>query len=213
MTKTSPHPRPAATTAAVALLLSLVGCGGGNPLSNSPDIDNSSTITGKKLSLAYYQRCIQPILEASLASPDGGGGVNECASSGCHDNASGTGGALRVVPGAASVDLTDPANTAELVRSSEIYRNFYSAQGVTVPGAPSASRLLNKPLVRGVLHGGGRIFASTDDANAKVFTYWINKPVPTTSDEFDTSEAVQAMFEAKNGDQVNVIKTGTCKTE
>lgn len=192
--------------AAPALALSLAGCGGGNPLGNSDDIDNSGVITGKKLSLAYYQRCIQPILEASLPSPDGGGGVNECASSGCHDDRAGTGGALRVVPGAAAVSL-DGSVGADAIRSTDIYRNFYSAQGVTVPGSPTASRLLTKPLLLSVLHGGGLIFENLDNPNAKVFAYWISKPVPTTSDEFDTSEAVQAMFEGKD------ITNGACKTE
>ena len=36
-----------------------------------------------------------------------------------------------------------------------MYKNFYSAQGAVVLGSPTQSRLLTKPLVQGVLHGGG----------------------------------------------------------
>ena len=190
-------------TWAVLLLASLAGCGGGNPLDNPQQIDNSAVISGKKLSLMYYQRCIQPILDAQIPSPDGGGGTNQCASSGCHNNSSGTGGALRVVRAASTVDLSDPVNTHDVVRATEIYRNFYSAQGVTVPGAPHSSRLLTKPLLIGVLHGGGLIFSNESSLEAKTITYWIKNPVPTTSDEFELGAAVTKMFNAD----------GSCVTE
>ena len=110
--------------------------------------------------------------------------TNTCAGSGCHDTSTGTGGAFRVVPGAQAVDLANPANTADVVRASDMYKNFYSAQGSTVIGAPTQSRLLNKPLVLGVLHGGGLVFPNLQDPNAKLIEYWIGHPAPQGQDEF-----------------------------
>ncbi len=116
-------------------------------------------MSGQKLSFAYFQKCINPIFLAQLQSGGAGAaGTNTCASSGCHDNVNGTGGALRIVPGAQAVDLADPANTADVIRLSDMYKNFYSAQGSSIIGTPSQSRLLTKPLLRNVLHGGGLIF-------------------------------------------------------
>ena len=185
--------------APLAALLLLASCGGGT-------IENGTGTTGSKLSFVYYQRCIEPILQAQLDVNIGGQvSRNSCAGAGCHSNVSGTGGALRVVPGAAAVDLADPANTPDVVRTTDIYKNFYSAQGEVVPGNPGGSRLLNKPLVRNVLHGGGLIFESADDANARRIAYWINRPAPEGQDEFSTSAA--GMFTPPDP------ATGTCNSE
>ena len=83
-----------------------------------------------------------------------------------------------------------------------MYKNYYSSLGETVVGAPDQSRLLNKPLVRGVLHGGGLIFASTDTPEAKTLRFWISRPMPSGQDEF--SSAAATLFDAS---------TGACKTE
>jgi hypothetical protein len=183
-----------------ASALLLAACGGGQ-IDNEP-----ATTTGNRLSFVYYQRCIEPILQAQLDVNIGGEiSRNSCAGAGCHSNTSGTGGALRVVPKAAVVDLDDPANTPDVVRTLDIYKNFYSAQGEVVPGNPGGSRLLNKPLVRNVLHGGGLIFESADDANARLIAYWINRPTPEGQDEFSTSAA--SMFTPPDP------TTGTCNTE
>jgi hypothetical protein len=93
--------------------LLLVSCGGGgNPLGNPSDVDNSGCVTGQKLSFIYFQKCINPIFQAQLQiNINGVISTNSCAGSGCHDNTNGTGGAFRVVPTAAEVDLADPANT------------------------------------------------------------------------------------------------------
>jgi hypothetical protein len=61
--------------------------------------------SGQKLSFVYFQRCVFPVLNTPL--PVNIGGVtttNTCAAGGCHDNATGTGGALRLVGSAAPVD-------------------------------------------------------------------------------------------------------------
>jgi hypothetical protein len=192
--------------AAVAAVLALVAaCGGGgdNPLGNPPDIVNPPGGSGQSLSFVYFQRCINPLLVAQLSLP--GGGTGSCAASGCHDNANGTGGAFRTVATAAFVDLANPANTPDAVRLTEMYRNFYSAQGSSVIGSPTTSRLLTKPLVQGVLHGGGVIFADTNDPNVRLLQYWISRPMPQGQDEFSTASA--AMFTPADP------ATGTCNTQ
>lgn len=192
---------PATLAAALALLAS--GCGGGGPLGNPEDIQNPPGTAGRKLAFAYYQRCIYPLLLAELSTPSGG--TATCAGGGCHDNTTGTGGALRVVRGAATLDVTDPANTADAVRVSDMYKNYYSAQGVTIPGEALQSRLLAKPLLLNMLHGGGQIFENEDDPNAKLIQYWIEHPAPRDQDEFST--ATYSMFSPADPN------TGTCKTE
>jgi len=184
----------------------LGGCGGGNPLSNPPDVTNTAGSGGDSLSFAYFQRCIFPIFLAQLPiTQNGVTSTNTCSGGGCHDSNTGTGGALRVVVAAQVIDLTDAANTADVIRATDMYKNFYSAQGVTVPGTPLQSRLFQKPLLLNVLHGGGQIFASQDDANAKLIAYWINHPVATGQDEFST--ASYSMFTPADP------MTGTCNTQ
>jgi hypothetical protein len=168
----------------------LAGCGGGGPLDNPPLVANPAGASGQKLSFEYFQRCVQPVLLMPL--PIRHNGVvttNTCAGSGCHDNANGTGGAFRIEPAARAVDLADPANTPEAVRETAMYRNFYSAQGEVVIGAPLQSRLLAKPLVRNVLHGGGQVFETEQDPNAQLILYWITHPMPAGHDEFSSASA------------------------
>jgi hypothetical protein len=191
-----------------ALIGLLWGCGGGdgNPLGNPPSVLNPPATGGQKLSFAYFQRCINPIFLAQLQINQGGVvSTNTCASSGCHDNSTGTGGALRVVQSAATVNLADPANTPDAVRLSDMYKNFYSSQGSAVIGSPQLSLLLKKPLTLNVLHGGGVVFADQNDANAKLIAYWIGRPMPQGQDEF--SDASDSMFTPPDP------ATGTCNTQ
>ncbi len=192
----------ATLAAAVGAALALAGCGGG-ALGNADTIANPAGTGGQSLSFVYFQRCINPVLTTPIAITINGTTTNNtCAGGGCHDNTTGTGGALRLVGSAAPADLTQDVAT---VRATDIYRNFYSAFGETVVGQPAQSRLLNKPLVRGVLHGGGQIFASANDPGAVLFQYWINRPMPQGQNEF--SSAANAMF--ANNDPVN----GACNTQ
>lgn len=178
-----------------AVVLGAAGCGG-------QDISNPPGETGQKLSFIYYQRCVEPVLQATLQVNQAGNlSTATCASGGCHSSVSGTGGALRLVPGAATID---PGSAADLIRASDVYKNFYSAQGSSLPGAPTQSRLLTKPLLLNVLHGGGQIFASQSDPNARLIAYWISRPVPEGQDEF--SSAADSMFTPENP------TTGTCNT-
>ncbi len=171
----------------LALLLAalLAACGGGNPLDNPDPVANPPAEGSRKLSFAYFQRCVQPILEAQLpVTLNGVSTVNSCASSGCHDDANGTGGALRLRAGAA---LVDPATLPDAIRGSDMYRNFYSSQGEVVFGNALDSRLIAKPLVRNVLHGGGIVFDSEDDPNLRILRYWIEHPMPEGQDEFSAA--------------------------
>ena len=180
--------------------LGLSGCGGGNPLGNPSDVQNPAGTGGEKLSFAYYQKCIEPLLVQAIATP--AGGTATCAAGGCHSNANGTGGALRIIETASVVDLSA---SADAIRASDIYKNFYSAMGASVPGNSAESRLLNKPLVRGVLHGGGQILASENDPVAVLIRYWIDHPAPEGQDEFST--ATYSMFTPADP------ATGSCNTQ
>lgn len=171
-------------TFSVAAAALVAGCGGGSPLDNAETVQNPKATGGRKLSFIYFQKCIQPLLVTRITSA---GGTNRCADSGCHDTVAGTGGALRVVPSVTALDLSDPANTPDVIRQSDMYKNFYSTQGVTVIGAPSQSRLFQKPLLLNTLHGGGQIFDSQADPNAQLIAYWINHPMPESQDEFSTA--------------------------
>jgi hypothetical protein len=197
--------------ATLVILTTLGACGGSsNPIDNPPNISNPAEATGKALSFAYFQRCINPIFLAQLQTQIGnntatGTSTNTCAGSGCHAADTGAGGALRLIPGAQVLDLSDPLNTPSVIRASDMYKNFYSAQGAVIIGSTAQSRLINKPLVRGVLHGGGLIFLSEDDPNAKLIKYWISRPVPVGQDEFSTAN--YNMFTPADP------KVGTCNSQ
>ncbi|MFO1217998.1 MAG: hypothetical protein U1E89_06375 [Burkholderiaceae bacterium] len=193
------------TVAAAAAFVVLAGCGGSSPLDNPDTLANGQLSGAQKLAFAYFQRCVFPIFNAQLPIRiNGQTSINTCAASGCHDNASGTGGAFRVIPNAQPVDVTNPANTADIIRGSDMYKNFYSAQGEVVFGSPLASRLLAKPMVNNVLHGGGVIFDSAADPNARTIEYWINHPVASGQSEFSTTTG---MFTPDNPN------TGACNTQ
>jgi hypothetical protein len=179
--------------AAISAAALLASCGGGNPLSNPESIANPGSTSGQKLSFIYFQRCINEIYDTSLQVNQGGViSTNTCSSGGCHDTGTGTGGALRLIRGAAQVTVADPPDV-DAIRATDMYRNFYSSQGATVIGSPSQSRLLAKPLLT-VLHGGGQIFANAQDTNAARIAYWISRPMPQGQDEF--SVAGNSMFTA-----------------
>ena len=189
--------------------LGLASCGGSssNPFDNPTTVVNDpGSTSGQRLSFAYFQKCINPILLAQLTIQlNGATSTNTCAGSGCHAAATGTGGAFRVVPEATIVDLANVANTPDVIRATDMYKNFYSAQGETVVGSTTQSRLLLKPQLLGVLHGGGLIFPSATDPNVKLMEYWISHPAPQGQDEFST--ATYAMFTPADP------ATGTCNTQ
>jgi hypothetical protein len=187
MTRTRQHGLSSATLLAAALL---GACGGGGPLGNAETVANPPGTSGQKLSFVYFQRCVNPVLNTPLPVViNGQTSVNTCAAGGCHDNATGTGGALRLLGAAPAVD---PSLAADAIRASDMYKNFYSSLGESVVGSPNDSRMLNKPLVRGVLHGGGLIFENADTLEAQRIRYWISHPMPQGQDEF--SSAANGLF-------------------
>ena len=170
-------------------LVGLSACGGGDPLNNPPLVVNSAGASSQTLSFDYFQHCIDPIFLAKLPDPvNGGATTNTCAASGCHDNVSGRGAAFRIVPGAAIVDLS--ANTPMTSRTTDMYKNFFSAEGEVIIGSPSLSLLINKPLLRTVLHGGGLIFPDASDPNVRKMEFWISNPMPQGLDEFGTAPGI-----------------------
>jgi len=195
------------TLAAFALAATLGACGGGsNPFGNPPSVENPPGVGGQKLSFAYFEHCVYPVFQAKLPIHQGNvSSINTCAGSGCHDNVNGTGGSFRVISNAAVIDVADPANTPDMIRATDMYKNFYSAQGAVVLGSPTESRLLLKPLVQGVLHGGGIVFDSVDDPNAKLIAFWISRPMPAGHDEF--SPSANNMFTPADPN------TGACNTQ
>jgi len=195
--------RPRLLTAAALAAGLLAACGGEGPFDNPQTVANPPGVGGQKLSFAYFMRCVNPVLKTPLrVDINGVITTNTCASAGCHDNASGTGGALRLLGAAPPVDMT---LSAALKRDSDMYKNYYSSLGESVVGSPLQSRLLNKPLVRDVLHGGGVIFASAEVDPAKALRYWINRPMPQGQDEF--SSAADSMFTPANA------ATGNCNID
>ena len=173
-------------------LAGLGGCGGGaDPLGNPPAVADSGGAVGTVLSFAYFQSCIDPILNAPHQITLNGTTItNVCSSSGCHALTTGRGAAFRVVPTATPVGLSDAPAT---IRAQPMYQNFFSAQAMTVVGDPSQSLLINKPLTRGVLHGGGLIFASAGDPNIAQMEFWISNPMPAGQDEFGTTGSAAAV--------------------
>jgi hypothetical protein len=164
------------------VLTALASCGGS--LGNPPTVSNPTATGRQKLAYAYFQRCINPIFFTNF-------GGNECGSSGCHAP-TGTGGTLRVLASATALDVLDPANTPDVIRATDMYKDYTSAAGVVIIGDPASSRLIDKPLTRGFFHGGGQIFSSDQDPNIKTFEYWITHPAPVGQDEFST--ATYSMF-------------------
>jgi len=191
------------------LPLALVACGGGSsPLDNPPTITNSAAGGSQKLCFEYFQRCVNPIFFTPLSiNLNGVTTINTCAGAGCHDDTNGTGGAFRLITQpqpAQIVDTSLPANTPDVVRGTPMYRNFYSAQGEVVMSSPQQSRLLTKPQLVGVLHGGGLIFGGSQDPNVRKIHYWIEHPALKGEDEFGAS--CKAMFTPADP------TTGTCNS-
>ena len=209
--------RRGAISGAVAGVALLASCGGGgDPLGNPPSVSNPVVTGGATLAFPYFQKCIFPIfLEQLPIVQNGVSSTNTCSGAGCHDSNTGTGGALRVIVAAAPIADADVATAATdatmatTIRASDMYKNFYSAQGTTVFGSPIQSRLFDKPLVLNVLHGGGRIFTSQDDPHAKLIAYWISHPVPNGQDEFSVSS--YSMFTPPLDPVTGVA--GTCNTQ
>jgi hypothetical protein len=185
----------------VVLAAGLAACGGagnGDPLDNPPLVTNPPGAAGQStLSYAYFQRCINPIfLEPLPITLNGVATTNSCSNAGCHANATGSGGAFRIIPSATPLVVPDPAlnvtgSTPDVIRASDMYKNFISAQGEVIINTPAQSLLVDKPLLLNVQHGGGRIFSSASDPHVLLMEYWISHPTPAGTGEFDTTSYSQ----------------------
>ena len=215
-----------ALTAAAVLAAGLGACGGsgnGNPLDNPPLVNNPASATGQSsLSFAYFQRCINPVfLEPLPITLNGVAVTNSCANAGCHANATGSGGAFRIIPTATPLTMSVPAfggaaavtgASPDVIRASDMYKNFISAQGEIIINSAAQSLLVEKPLVMNVQHGGGRVFTSTADPHIVLFEYWISHPTPAGTGEFDTSSYAQ-YFAAVNPNDGPDPNAGACLTQ
>lgn len=206
-----PAPRRWRPLALAGLVAALAGCGGGgaDPLGNPATVVNPELSGNQSLSFAYFQRCINPVLQ-SPHTIDNNGTVttNTCVNAGCHDSVSGRGGAFRIVP---TLDVVDMSSTVAQIEASDMYKNFLSAQAETIIGNPNQSLLINKPLLRGVLHGGGLIFSSIEDPNVQLMVYWISNPMPAGVSAFDV-DASAALFTSTGGSNLETVMNGACNT-
>ncbi len=191
----------------IAAAALLGACGGGDhALVGNPALGSSQL-----LSYAYFQQCVEPIFNEPLPVTVNGAVVsNTCSASGCHDARNGPGGAFRVIATAQPVLLpsppaTFPVSLPGVIRASDMYRNYLSALGESVPGSPATSRLFQKPQLLGVQHGGGLILPNPLDPKVAIISYWISHPVPAGQDEFST--AMYGMFTPPDPN------SGSCNTQ
>ncbi|TDU32015.1 hypothetical protein DFR24_1403 [Panacagrimonas perspica] len=117
--------------------------------------------SGSTLCVVDYEVCVNPIFDAAL---NGRTGVATCSSGGCHSQASGSGGAFKIHPGATT-------------GSAEMMANYFSARSFANLDDPPGSRLLQKPTAgRSAAiggHAGGDIFPGTTDECHAVIQNWI----------------------------------------
>jgi len=173
----------------------LVACGGdgGNRSTTRRRCRTPSRTSGQKLSFVYFQKCVQPVFLKQLQiNQNGVISTNTCAAAGCHDNATGTGGAFRLLGNAQPVDMANPANTPDVIRTTDMYKNFYSVAGRGgVRGAavePAADQAADAQCTaRGRAH-----LPERSDPNVMLIRYWISRPMPQGQDEF--SSAANSMF-------------------
>lgn len=163
--------------AVIGALLMLSAC---DPVENTPGSPSGT------LCFDYFQRCVYPlVLDAALPIDRNNDGifeaVNTCSASGCHLDPGTSGGALRIKPGLAPVDLS--TMTVAQVQATDIYVSFKSVKGSADINSPRQSNLLRKPLVE-VSHGGGRIFASDQDSAARQLSFWVTNRAPAGGNEF-----------------------------
>ncbi|CAN5229610.1 hypothetical protein BH24PSE2_BH24PSE2_17820 [soil metagenome] len=117
--------------------------------------------TGSTLCVADFEMCVNPIFDAVIS---GRTGQTTCSASGCHDQASGSGGAFKIFPSA-------PPD------STQIMANFFAAKAFANLDDPAESKLLLEPLqgtssIAGT-HTGGDIFPDGGDACYAAIRDWI----------------------------------------
>ena len=141
----------------LAFLLLVSGCK--EVVVTEADSDN------RTLCYSDFELCVSPILDAQLS---GRAGPATCAASGCHDQASGSGGAFKIYAQATPT-------------SAQMLANYYAASAFANLDDPGQSKLLLEPL-QGVssitgTHTGGDIFPDTGDACYVAIHDWISNQV------------------------------------
>ncbi len=196
------------TTLSIALLGTLAACGGSsNPLGNPPVVSNPQSTQGNQhLSFAYFQKCINPIFLAQLPDP---GNVDHqhlrrrwlSRHSDRHRRRFSFGAGAR-----RRSTSRDPANTPDVIRATDIYKNFYSAQGDGRRRQHHAEPARRQAAACSASStAAARSSRDENDPNIKLIKYWITHPAPLGQDEFST--ATYTMFTPADP------KTGTCNTQ
>lgn len=121
--------------------------------------------TGKTLCVADFEMCVSPIFDAVI---DGRTGQTTCAAGGCHDQATGSGGAFKIFPHPAA-------------GSTQMMANFFAAKAFANLDSPADSKILLEPLqgqssITGS-HTGGDIFPDSGDACYSTLLHWISQRV------------------------------------
>lgn len=122
--------------------------------------------SGQALCQEYYEICVNPILTQPLIV-EGSNATVTCAGEGCHNIASGAGGAFKLTR------VAEPGSDA-------MTGNYIAAKSFTNVADPAVSKLLLEPLagssptVGG--HGGGDLFADPNDSRYQEIYYWISNP-------------------------------------
>lgn len=136
------------------------------------DIAVEAAASGEQLCQEFFEACVAPILLSPIDVPSRGVSVT-CAAEGCHDIASGSGGAFKLYRSAA------PA-------SDDMSANYLSARSFSNVSDPPLSRLLLEPLAGSDSvvgsHGGGDIFADPNDTRYQEIYYWITHPQTIASE-------------------------------
>lgn len=136
------------------------------------DIAIDAAPTGEQLCQEFFEACVAPILLNPIDVPSRGVSVT-CAAEGCHDIASGSGGAFKLYRSAV------PA-------SDDMSANYLSARSFSNVSDPPLSRLLLEPLAGSDSvvgsHGGGDIFADPNDTRYQEIYYWITHPQTIASE-------------------------------
>lgn len=121
---------------------------------------------GQALCQEYYEACVNPILTQPLVLP-GSTSTITCAGEGCHNIASGAGGAFKLYPNA------EPG-------SDDMTGNYIAAKAFSNVADPPLSKLLLEPLAGSYPtvggHGGGDVFADPNDNGYREIYFWISHP-------------------------------------
>ena len=137
---------PAAALAlAVALAVALGGCPTVDLGDQPPDVGLCNPAKG----MAYFMSDVWPKF---LTVPDAGSMKRNCAQAGCHDLAHGM--------------ILDPRMPIDYAKNYRVVQTYLNC------GSPATSELLTKPLAGQDAHGGGDIFADTNDPAVQAFLGW-----------------------------------------